>query len=271
MSSPRVTIIGAGLAGLAAGVALGQREFEVQIYERSEEPREFGAGIYLKENSLPVLDALGVGQAVCDAGERMAVARIIDETPRVIVERDVSDERLVVVRRTDLHQILMSAALDAGVEVLTGRTAVAARPDGTVDFADGSALTADVVIAADGVHSRLREGLGLTRSYRRLQDGATRVLVPRQGEIDSNEYWAGPHRVGVVPCHKDWTYMFLIGPENRPQVRAIPVDREYWKALYPHLSGVLDRIPDDVGVHHPHEEVTCTSWVSGRVAVIGDA
>ncbi len=271
MASPSVAIIGAGLAGLAAGAALGQRGFAVRMYERSEQPREFGAGIYLKENSLPVLDALGVGDAIASAGERINVARIVDERRRTIVSRDVSGERLIVLRRGDLHQVLMTAALEAGADLITGRTAVAARPDGTVEFADGSTVRADVVVAADGVHSRIREGLDLTQSYRRLPDGATRVLIPRQEEPYSTEYWAGPHRVGVVPCHSDWTYVFLIGPEARRQVRAIPVDREYWKGLYPHIADVFDRITDEAGVHHPHLEVTCTSWVRGRVALIGDA
>lgn len=271
MSSPSVAIVGAGLGGLAAGAALAQRGFSVRIYERGSEPREFGAGIYLKENSLPVLDALGVGDAVCAAGERMSVARIVDEQQRTIVARNVSGERLIVLRRADLHQILLSAALDSGAELLTGRTALAARPDGTVEFADGSSVRADVVVAADGIHSRIRDGLDLTRSYRRLPDGATRLLIPRREDPVSTEYWAGPHRVGVVPCHDDWTYVFLIGPENRREARQIPVDREYWKSLYPHIADVFDRIPVAAGVHHPHLEVTCTSWVAGRVALIGDA
>lgn len=271
MSRGSVAVVGAGLAGLAAGTALAQKGFAVQIFERSDEPREFGAGIYLKENSLPILDALGVGDAVCAAGERMNIARIVDEQRRAIVSRDVSGERLIVLRRGDLHEILLSAAVDAGVALLTGRTVLFARPDGTVELADGSSTRADVVVAADGVHSRIREGLDLTKSYKRLPDGATRALIPRQEEPIASEYWAGPHRVGVVPCHEDWTYVFLIGPEARPQVRAIPVDREYWKSLYPHIAEVFDRIPDDGAVHHPHLEVVCTSWVSGRVALIGDA
>ena len=120
-----------------------------------------------------------------------------------------------------------------------------ARPDGTVEFADGSSVRADVVVAADGVHSRIRDGLDLMRSFKRLPDGATRVLIPRHEEPNSTEYWAGPHRVGVVPCHDDWTYVFLIGPEARRAVRAIPVDRDYWKSLYPHIADVIDRIPDE--------------------------
>lgn len=269
--SGSVAVVGAGLAGLAAGAALGQKGFSVQIFERSDEPREFGAGIYLKENSLPILDALGIGDAVCGAGERMSSTRIVDEQQRTIVDRDLSGERLIILRRSDLHQILLSAAVDAGAELLTRRTALGARPDGTIEFADGSSIRADVVVAADGVHSRIRDGLDLLQSYKRLPDGATRVLIPRREEPRSTEYWAGPHRVGVVPCHDDWTYVFMIGPEARSQVRTIPVDREYWTSLYPHLADVFDRIPGTAGVHHPHLEVICTSWVSGRVALIGDA
>jgi 2-polyprenyl-6-methoxyphenol hydroxylase-like FAD-dependent oxidoreductase len=97
------------------------------------------------------------------------------------------------------------------------------------------------------------------------------VLIPRQEENLSTEYWSGSRRVGVAPCAADQTYVFMIGPESQPRCGAVPIDREYWKQAFPQLSALFDRIPDDAGVHHRHEEVVCTRWTAGRVALIGDA
>lgn len=266
-----VAIAGAGIAGFAAAASFAQRGFDVTIYERSSDPREFGAGIYLKDNSLPVLDALGIGDRIANSGVKLSTAQITDEKREVIVRRDVSRERLIVVLRAELHNALRDAAIGFGAELVTGRSVTGATPDGRLMFSDGDSVPADLVVAADGVYSRVRESLGLTKSYRLLQDGATRVLIPRAEEPIGNEYWAGNRRIGIAPCSKDLSYVFLIGPENNPRCGAVPIDHEYWSAAFPHLADMIDRIKDGTGIHHRHQEVVCTRWAAGRVAVIGDA
>jgi 2-polyprenyl-6-methoxyphenol hydroxylase-like FAD-dependent oxidoreductase len=266
-----VAIAGAGIAGLAAAASFAQRGFDVTLYERSEDPREFGAGIYLKDNSLPVLEALGVYDRIAAAGQKISAATITDESGTVIVSRDVSRERLIVVLRAELHNALRDAAIAAGAKLVTGRSVSGASPDGRLFFDDGDTVQADVVVAADGVYSRVRESLGLTKSYRVLPDGATRLLIERQEDDIAREYWAGNRRVGVAPCSADQSYVFLIGPESNPRGGALPLDRDYWGTAFPHLAHVFDRIKDGTGVHHRHQEVTCLRWTAGRVAIIGDA
>ncbi len=270
---PTVAVAGAGIAGFAAAAALARRGFDVRIYERSQEPREFGAGIYLKENSLPVFDALGIGERIAERGVRIRAARIVDETRTTIVSRDLSKERLIVALRADVHNLLREAALGAGAELVTGRTVAGADPEGVLRFTDGEEVRADLVLGADGVHSPVRDSLGLVRLRGMFGDGATRVVIPRT-EADgpySTEYWSGQHRVGVAPCAEDQTSVFIIGPESEERVGRLPLDREYWTEQFPHLKHVFDRVSDDVGVHHTHPYVECTSWTAGRVAVIGDA
>lgn len=264
-------VAGAGIAGLAAAAALAQRGFAVQVFEKSAQPREFGAGIYLKENSLPVLDALGAGERVAASGVRIRAARIADERNQIIVSRPITTERLIIVERTVLHAALLQAALDAGVSVITDTTVTSARPDGTLLIDGGEPVHADLIVAADGRHSRIRGSLGLTKVSRDLGSGATRLLIPRQEEPLSTEYWAGDRRVGVAPCSAGSTYVFIIAPEKDHRAVQVPVDRGYWEAVLPHLAGVFGRITSDIGVHHAHAYVTCRAWTAGRVAIIGDA
>jgi 2-polyprenyl-6-methoxyphenol hydroxylase-like FAD-dependent oxidoreductase len=271
MTIRTAAVAGAGIAGLAAAAALAQRGVEVRVFERTDSPREFGAGIYLKENSLPVLDKLGVGEEVAASGVAIRAARIVDERNQIIVSRSTEAERLIVVERAVLHTALLNAALTAGATLITNATVTGARPDGTLLFDGREPVRADVVIASDGRHSRVRESLGLTRVSRTLGSGATRLLIPRQEEPLSTEYWAGSRRVGVAPCSADSSYVFIIGPEKDPRTVGIPVDRDYWTSIMPNLAGVFERITDDVGVHHAHAYVTCRTWTVGRVAIIGDA
>ena len=272
MSHARTAAVaGAGIAGLAAAAALARRGLEVTVFEKSENPREFGAGIYLKENSLPVLDQLGAGGEVAASGVAIRAARIVDERKRIIVSRSTEAERLIVVARGVLHGALLRAALDAGVTLVTGAAVTAAATDGTLRLAGRDPVRVDLVVAADGWHSQVRESLGLTKVSRTLGSGATRLLIPRQEEPLSTEFWAGSRRVGIAPCSADASYVFIIGPEQDPRTVRVPVDRDYWASVLPHLAGVFDRITDEMGVHHAHAYVACRAWSAGRVAIVGDA
>ncbi|MCU1671190.1 MAG: FAD-dependent monooxygenase [Blastococcus sp.] len=271
MAKKTVAIAGAGIAGFAAAAALAQHDFEVRIYERSEEPREFGAGIYLKENSLAVLDALGVGGQLAESGVRLRAAMIHDETGKTIVRRTLDKERLLIALRSELHSVLRAAALAAGAELVTGREAASADPSGVLHMSDGEEVKADLVVAADGVNSRIRESLKLTRLFALLGDGATRVIIPREEEAYANEYWNGSLRVGVAPCSEDYTYAFIIGPERDRRATALPLDRAYWAEAFPAIASVFERVGDGDGVHHTHSIVICKELAAGNVAVIGDA
>lgn len=265
-------VVGAGIGGLAAAAALARTGWAVRIYERAPEAREFGAGIYLKENSLQPLDATVVSARLGEQGVKLDEVRILDERGRPVAVRNVRAERLIVTLRSTLHGALLDLALEAGAEVTTGATVTAATPDGTLRFADGTATSADLVVGADGFRSTVRDALGLGRRVRTLGDGATRVLVPRQDEEPvSTEHWSGTRRVGIAPCSSDDTYVFLIAPERDRGATGVPLDVEYWAAAFPHLRSVFERVTPDAGVHHAHTFVLCHSWVRGRTALIGDA
>jgi 2-polyprenyl-6-methoxyphenol hydroxylase-like FAD-dependent oxidoreductase len=269
----RVAIAGAGIAGLAAAAAFRSFGFEVDIYEQSKEPREIGAGIYIKENSFEVLDRLGLTEGLSKRGVRIQTARIIDEDQRVVVSRDVSQERLVVALRSDLHNSLRDRALELGARLHTDRKVSGASPGGSLHFSDGSQAEADLVIGADGLHSRVRDSLDLARYKIGLGDGATRVLIPRRDDegLFSTEHWSGQLRVGVAPCSDDYTYMFIIGPERENRATRVPLDKAYWSRHFPHLAEYFDAITPEMSVHHRHHVVHCDTWVKGNVAIIGDA
>lgn len=269
----KVLIAGAGIAGLAAAASFRTFGWDVEIFERSTEPREIGAGIYVKENSFEILDHLGLTDEIMAKGRRMSNARIVDEDKVLVTDRDVSGERLVVTLRSDLQQALRHRAEELGAVLTTNAQVVGANQAGTLRFADGSQKQADLVIGADGINSKVRDSLDLMRARYALGDGATRVLVPRDPkEPDvSTEHWSGNLRVGVAPCSQDQTYMFIIGPEKDRRATRVPLDMNYWIRNFPHLEHYFRQVTVDNSVHHRHSVVHCDSWVKRNVAIIGDA
>ncbi|MGV9796434.1 FAD-dependent monooxygenase [Mycobacterium sp. NPDC003449] len=271
-----VEIAGAGLAGLTAGAALASRGWSVRIHEKGRELREIGAGIYLWENALRALEVIGAYDEVAAAGERISSPELRDHRHRLLQREWLRDGRLYTIPRRTLHTALVNAARQVGVEIETNSSVAGAAPQGVLELADGTSLSADLVIGADGVHSRVREALGLTHRMVNLRDGCGRHLIARTAEDPVNvvmEEWNGGRRIGVVPSSAEWTYIFLCGPEfDTASTEQQPFNRDTWVRSFPHFRSQLERIPDmPEGRWAAFYDITTTGWYRGRAAIIGDA
>lgn len=272
MSGKSAAVVGAGIAGLAAGAALARAGFQVTIYERSAQAREFGAALMLKHNSYGALKELGLVDELEREGQRLQTASIVDDFGDRILTRQLGQEWTVMVRRQPLHAMLLRRARELGAELVESAQVVSASADGEITFADGSTVRADLVIGADGRNSVVRESLGLTATAMDLPTGATRAVFARGEEPVAMEYWSGPRRVGLAPCSEDTSYAFLMGPESDTAGARVPIDRDYWANAFPAIADVFDRIAASENVfHHVVNFVSCNTWTAGRVAVIGDA
>ncbi|WP_026119495.1 FAD-dependent oxidoreductase [Nocardiopsis ganjiahuensis] len=161
----RVVIVGAGVGGLALARGLSDQGHEVEVHERSPEPREGGAGLGLHSNGTAALKALGVdlggiGRRI-DGLENRAPSGRVRYTLDVDAVRDHYGFECRTVPRRELLE-LIAAGLPEGT-VRYGRicTRVRVNPDGTVSalFGDGSSATGDVVVGADGIRSAARRDL----------------------------------------------------------------------------------------------------------------
>src|SRR5581483_7583197 len=163
--APRVVIIGGGIGGLAAALALERRGAETIVCEQAGELSEIGAGINLTPNALMALRALGLEQEVeaIGWGSEWLVIRSWKSGRYITHVRRGDFRRLfgapnITVHRADLLDVLHGGLKTT--EIRLGERCVAVETDArgaTARFADGSALEADVVVGADGIHSAVRE------------------------------------------------------------------------------------------------------------------
>ena len=217
----RVIIVGAGIGGLAAAIALRQRGFEVQIFERSVKLEEAGAGLQIGPNAVKVLRALGLeDELMRNAFEPLSImsvtwdeGRLRFRQPLKTVAREKYGAPYMSAHRIDLHNMLRREIGDTpltlgancvGADTVNG-TAVAR-------FADGTTAEGDVVIGADGIRSAIRAQHFGDGHPRFTEMVAWRAIVPMDcvptrigpgGEVavPHGEYfgWIGPN--GHVICY----------------------------------------------------------------------
>ena len=273
-------IAGAGFAGLAAAIALRRRGWSVRVHEKEAELRAFGAGIFIWENGQRVLQAIGAYDDV---------ARRAHQAPGYETRRNgvcVSFENinganrflLQTMTRQHLYSAIIASAQREGIEIVTRSMAVGAQPEGVLELAAGRSLKADLVIAADGVRSTVRDSLRIPVARHKYQDGIVRVLVDRAPFIGGDwehviDFWAFQPRtlrILYAPCEDGKLYFAMMSPRDDKEASTLPIDAAVWGSVFPMLVPALQTIGTR-GRYDVYETTRLTRWSVGRVAIVGDA
>ena len=270
-------IAGAGFAGLTAACALAQRGWSVRVHERGQRLRTTGAGIYIYENGLRVLAAVGAYAAAVEGAPFAHTREVRDDRNRVISVHRWEGSRVFSIVRQTVINALAAAAERAGAEIVTGSVATAASADGELVLADGRKLKADLIVGADGSNSAVRDAVGLLWKRRFLVDGATRLLIAKteQERVAADagttvEYWSGTRRVLYTPCSENDIYVALTMLDRDEIAKATPVRKDAWERWFPHLEPLIDRFGEE-GRYDRFDLIKLRRWSAGRVALVGDA
>jgi salicylate hydroxylase len=284
----RAVVVGGGLGGIAAAVALVQAGIDVQVHEQAQQLAEVGAGVSLAPNGLRMLKRLGVGEGIARAGARYAAAQLRLSDGRAVRHEPYQfavPGQNVGIHRADLLALL-AGQLPPGA-VRTGHRCTGFRQDAgraTAVFADGTTATADAVIGADGIHSVLQGFVVAPAEPVFSGVVAYRGLVPCLPE-----YPAGTMRMWVGEGRH-----FLVFPVRAGQllnyVGFVPSEtavRESWSApadpvaLAAHFEGwdpVIGQViaaisgPGGSGFQWGmYDRMPLPRWSSGRLTLLGDA
>ncbi|MFC3578228.1 FAD-dependent monooxygenase [Streptomyces yaanensis] len=284
--SSRAVVVGGGIGGLAAAVALHRRGWRITVLERARSLEPVGAGISLAPNSLRALDVIGLGDEIRDLAVRQAEGGLRTPGGRWLARTSTAAavERfggpLVLLPRATLIDRL-AARLPAG-SVRTGADTRLTDPGDAdhparVTSPDGE-LEADLVVAADGIHSAVRRSL-FPDHPGPVYSGFTawRVLLPVPGvNFASHETWGRGRIWGTHPL-KDgrvYAYAAAVAPagERAPDDEKAELVRRYGDWHDPIPAVLAAARPEDVlrhDVHHIAEPLP--AFHSGRVALLGDA
>jgi FAD-dependent urate hydroxylase len=287
MENLNVIIIGAGIGGLAAGIALKQAGFNVEIYDRVIDLRPVGAGISLWSNGVKVLNRLGLSREIASVGGIMNHMQYRTHTGDLLNDIDLSPlvaevgQRPYPVARADLQALLLKGFADP---IHLGYRCVELHQDDlqvTATFENGQVATGDVLIAADGVRSLCRAHV-LDRDVELEYVGYVNWngLVPMSEKLAPRDQWAiyvGEHkRASIMPVGGDRFYFFFDVPMSQ-EAALDPGDTladltTFFTGWADPVQALIHQIdPDKTNRLLIQSFSPLDRMANGRIALLGDA
>lgn len=281
-------VVGAGVAGLSAAIAMARRGIAVHVIDHVDAWRPSGAGLTLGAAALRVLQRLGVLDEVMQRGhthDGIQVCDVQGQPLRFIRSPALPDAQVPGaggILRSVLQDILRSQAQAWGVTLQLGLTVAQLQftPDKVqAELSQGGVRDYDLVVGADGLSSALRSRYFLQAPQVRFTgQGCWRVVLPRPTALNNRHFFlGGRHKVGLTPVSDAQMYLFLLEhvPDNPWRD---PADQVHiLQQLLAGYGGVLAEVRDQLDapsqvVYRPLEaHFLGKVWHHERLLLIGDA
>ncbi len=284
----RALIVGGGPAGMTAAIALARAGVACSIVELETDWRPAGVGIGLQSPPLRATKALGLFDEIIRVARphheiaiRTADDQPIGLMPQINVN-DPDDPPFVNMSRIALHELLASAVADHDIEVRLATTVDALEQTAHgvhVTLSDGSVEDVDLLIGADGLHSKVR---AMTLPEAPAPELAGQVIwrMAAKAPEGLDVYTimiAGPHRIGLVPLPGDDLYLWMLDgtlpPERPSRNQLLGLFQERMGAYGGFAPAVAAQAtdPGQLDYRALHWLLVPPPWHSGRVILIGDA
>lgn len=285
MIGPKVLIVGAGIGGISAGIALRAKDIDVEVYEAAVTQRSAPTALGLASNAIKVLRSLGVDLAAGECGQvlecfelRTAKGRLIRSLPVSAITAELGDP-IVSIHRDDVMRTLHRVAGDLPVHYGARIVDFDIGAHGVnVTCEDGRTAAADVLIGADGIRSIVRakrSGASPPIEYGYVCWLATTPFShPRMVRGYCGHYWGKGQRFGLIDIGSGRAYWW--GTKNMPAAGEWRGGKAEILAAFidwaPEVTAAIMRTPADAIVSVPAQDRPFLDrWGDGPVSLLGDA
>jgi 2-polyprenyl-6-methoxyphenol hydroxylase-like FAD-dependent oxidoreductase len=276
-----VGIVGGGIGGVAAAVALHQVGVKVTVYERSARMREVGAGMMLWPNATRVLHAMGLLEKLAANKDASTHFLVRTSSGKVLMKIVLGNSAVpaICVRRADLLGALLEALPDKQIRLSHEFLRVENLADRVrVHFANGQASEHDMVIGADGLRSRVRQALfgksePIYRGYQ-IWRGIGRYDGQAISRQASSETWGIGQRFGILVIGQgEFTWYATANlPVNHADADPKNELKRLFTGWHEPILDLIDSTPEAAVLKHPaYDNIPLPHWTVGRVALLGDA
>lgn len=289
-----VVIVGAGIAGTCAALALHKAGFKVSVHEAHPQTGDdIGAFLTLADNGMLALGQVGAAETVSVAGFALTRMRVTDEEETELLEVPLGGHedpltRYRCLRRAELCAALRSEVLRRGIPVVHGKQLISVTDEAgrvTARFRDGSSVTADLLIGADGLNSTARTLIAPTAGPKRYAGQrvhygySDRATPPnRPGRIEMVRGSTAAFGYAVSPRGRTYWFARVPGPELSAKETATTTTSarlrdELLAVLEPDTTPTAEIVAatDRILVTNAHDLPEGSPWRSGRTLLVGDA
>jgi len=281
----KISIIGAGIAGLTTAIALKQRGFEVQIFEASSNFNKAGSGISLALNAMQVYKRLGLYVEILKAGNYANKMVITDEKLKplsvasLIPFEEKHQVKCVAIHRAKLHQILLSNLRDTPVHLGKKLRSIKQTGNGVeVQFEDGTSHQTTALIGADGIHSNVRKSIfghcELRIAKQICWRGITNINLPEEHQASLTELWGKGKRFGFVAINDHEYYWYALAnykESAKEEYNGINL-ADFYSDFHPLVNELIKSTPEiDILTNEMADLKPIKSWYSKNVCLVGDS
>lgn len=281
----KIIIIGGGIGGFTAALALSKLA-EVHLYEKAPDFKPLGTGIGIGSNALEALMGLGIAEDVLTYGTPLTTQLFLNKDGKILNSIDFKKiknkfgQENITIHRGKLHEILYHHIPKEWISF--NKRLVEVDQDEhqvTATFDDGEKVQADLLIAADGIHSLIRKKFIPDSILRYAGYTCWRGITENNGLIDeqtSYEIWGSEGRVGFAPMNGNQLYWFAcMKATEKSHFFATLTQREvsyHFRKFPPNVAEMIQQTKDEHFLHHDIYDLKPVSrFVFDRVVLLGDA